>query len=114
MVTLGILVLLLLLITNWTVQVRSAAVWTGESGSSQTSAREARQGKTLGIGVKRLLAAAPLFLAVRLANQPLPAHAQDSTLWNCRSAQPLRGRDLCRCARNYKERLWPCLLIPML
>lgn len=114
MVTLGILVLLLLLSTNWIVQVRTVAVRAGESGSSQPSAYQARCGIVRGNYVERLLAPAPFGLVAETASQPLPAPVQDSTLWNHKPTQPLRGFDLCRCARDYKERLSPCLFLRML
>lgn len=114
MLTLGILVLLLLLTTNWIVQGRTVAVWAGESGSCQTSAREVRRGKVLGICVEQLLAPEPICLAVKPAGQLVPAHFQDSTLWKHEPTQFLRGLDLCRCTRDFKERLLPCLFLPML
>ena len=112
MVTLGILVLLLLQATIWIVQGRTAAVWAGESGSCQTLAREFRRGKVRGICVEQLLAPAPL--VAETVGRLLPAPAQESTLWPYAPTQPLRGLDLCRCARNFKERLSPCLFLPML
>lgn len=114
MVTLGILVLLLLLSTNWIVRERAVAVWAGESGSCQTSAREVRRGKVLGIRVEQLLASPPLCLVAETADRLLPAHLQESTLWTREPAHPLRGLDLCRCARDFKERLSPCSFLPML
>ncbi len=114
MVTLGILVLLLLLSTIWNVQRRTAAVWASESGSSQTSTREKRCGTVLRIRVEQLLAPAPFYLMAEAASRLLPAHFRDSTLWNREPAQPVRGLDLCRYGRDYKERLSPCLFLPML
>ena len=115
MVTLGILVLLLLLSTNWIVQGRAVAVWAGESGSCRTSAREICRGKVLGKCVEQLLTSPPFrSMVVGTADQLLPAHLQDSTLWTHEPAHLLRGLDLCRCARDFKERLSPCLFLPML
>lgn len=114
MVTLGILIVLLLLSTNWILQRRTVAVWASESGSNQTSARENRRGTVLGIRVELLHAPARFCLVAEAASQPLPAHFQDCTHWNHEPAQPVRGLDLCRYGRDYKERRSPCLFLPML
>src|SRR5690606_27221368 len=100
--------------TNWIVRVGTVAGWAGGSGSSQTSVRQAVCGTVLGNCVEQLLAPVPTGWVAESANQPLPPHFQDSTHWHHEPTQPVRGLGLCRCARDYKEGLSPCLFLPML
>jgi hypothetical protein len=119
MVTLGVLVLLLLIVTRWFAQRRLVEVAHSGNGAGKLLIRFCPSGTAIGKCEGRLSAASSLGRTVAAAVSPLierlaPAQFGDGTQRNYESARTRRGLDLCRCARNYKERFLPCLFLPML
>ncbi len=108
MVMLGILVLLLLSLGCF-IQLRSMPYVASDSGFSKLPDRPRCSAAATGTCVELPLDLFLLRATVVEAICALPAGLENSTQWNYESARIPRGLDLCRCARNYKERFSPCL-----
>ncbi len=117
MVMLGVLLLLLVLSLGWFIQLRSMALAASDSrfskGFSKLPDRPCWMRAAPGTCVELPLGLFPPGITVVEAICALAARFEYGSQWNYESTRIWRGLDLCRCARNYKERFSPCLFQPM-